>query len=369
MAGAIERFELRHPQGTTPHFYGDGALAAATAELAPMIADRRILAVSSAPIVALHDPLLDPLRAVASAFDLVEVPDGEAAKTPAEAERLWRAWSAFGGRRDALVVAFGGGSVGDLAGFAAGAFLRGVDWLALPTTLLAQVDAAVGGKTAVDLPEAKNSVGLFHHPRAVVADRSVLATLPLGLRRAGLVEALKTGAMLDLGLFERIERDLDRALGGDLEALAAVAAGAARAKARLVESDPEEAGARKLLNFGHTLGHAIEAEAGYGRVAHGDAVAHGMRFALALSVALGGDADFAARVGAALDRLAPPPLPALEAARLLERTGRDKKARRGGLGWVLLDGPGRGAWDRQVPSERIVAEIDRFLRAAGERPL
>jgi 3-dehydroquinate synthase len=361
-------FELRHARGATRHFYGEGAVEACVAELGPALAGRRAFVVSSRPILDLHSERLLPLRQSVGRVDVLEVPDGELAKTLAEAERLWRELLAGGGKRDSLIVAFGGGSVGDLAGFVAGGFLRGVDWLAVPTTLLAQVDAAIGGKTAVDLPEAKNAVGVFHHPLAVAADPAVLATLAPDLRRAGLVEALKVGAIANLELFERIEADLDRLAAGDRAELAAVAARAARAKARLVERDPEERGRRKLLNFGHTLGHAIEAEIGYGRIAHGDAVAHGIRFALAISTALGGDAGFAARVQALIDRLAPPALPPLDPERLAARAGLDKKARERGLGWVLLDGPGRGSWDRAVPDALVAAELRRLGSAGGGRP-
>jgi 3-dehydroquinate synthase len=261
------------------------------------------------------------------------------------------------------VIAFGGGSVGDLAGFAAGTFLRGVAWIQVPTTLLAQVDAAVGGKTAIDLAEAKNAVGLFHHPLAVVADAELLVTLSGDHLRAGLVEAVKTAAVADEALFVRIEARLDRLLAGDPDALGAVAAGGARAKAALVETDPEEAGERKLLNFGHTLGHAIEAEMGYGAIAHGDAVAHGMRFALRLSTATGADAAFAGRVGLLLDRLAVPALPRLEVDALLARVARDKKAREDALSWVLTGAPGRGRVEARLSPELVRRELRRFLGA------
>jgi 3-dehydroquinate synthetase len=302
-----------------------------------------------------------PLAERAGDVAVLTVPDGEAAKSVDEAGRLWEALLAAGGRRDSLVVAFGGGSVSDLAGFAAGAFLRGVDWLAIPTTLLAQIDAAVGGKTGVDLPAAKNAVGLFHHPLAVWAEPELLGTLPAAARRHGVVEALKVGAVLDLALFERIERDLESLLAGDATALAPAAAAAARAKASLVATDPEERGARQLLNFGHTLGHALEAEIGYGRIAHGDAVAHGLRFAIRLSRRNGCESEFAGRVERLLERLAPPPLPPLAAEPLLARLVLDKKARRGGLGWVLLRGPGRGEFGVRLDADEVAGELAGFL--------
>lgn len=369
MGERISTFDLRHGRGVTRHFYGAGAIEACAAALGSALAGRRLFVVSAAPILERHASRIDPLRAAASRVELFEVPDGEAAKTLGEAERLWRALLGAGGKRDSVLAAFGGGSVGDLGGFVAGGFLRGVPWIVVPTTLLAQVDAAVGGKTAVDLPEAKNAVGLFHHPLAVAADAAVLGTLRPEQVRAGLVEALKVGAVADLELFERIESGLEPLAAGDPSALAGVAARAARAKARLVERDPEERGRRKLLNFGHTLGHAIEAELGFGGISHGDAVAHGIRFALAISTALGGDAEFARRVDRLIVRLAPPPLPPLDPDRLASRAGFDKKAREGGLGWVLLDGPGRGSWDRAVPDALVAAELRRLGSAGSDRPL
>lgn len=361
---AVETFELRHPRGATRHFYGAGALVAGWAALAPELSGRTVFAVSARRILELHGARLEPVRRFARSFDLFEVPDGEAAKSAAEAERLWRGMASAGGKRDSRVIAFGGGSVGDLAGFVAGTFLRGVAWIQVPTTLLAQVDAAVGGKTAIDLAEAKNAVGLFHHPLAVVADTELLATLSPDHLRAGLVEAIKTAAVADAGLLDLLEVQLDALLGGDPVALAGVAARAARAKAALVEIDPEEAGARKLLNLGHTLGHAIEAEIGYGAIAHGDAVAHGLRFALRLTRAAGGDAAFSDRLDRLLDRLAVPALPRLGIDALLARVARDKKAREDGLSWVLADAPGRGRIAARLSPELVRRELESWLGAA-----
>ena len=365
MSGEVAGFELAHPGGSTRLVYGAGAIAAGAEVLDAALRDRALFVISAEPILALHAQELSPLRARAATCEIVTVPDGEVAKTPGEAERLWQLLLAAGARRDALVVAFGGGAVSDLAGFVAGAYLRGVEWMAVPTTLLAQVDAAIGGKTGVDLPAAKNAVGLFHHPLAVLAEPALLATLPRDQRRSGLIEAIKVGAILDPELFARLERDLERLLAGDAAAMAPAVASAARAKAELVASDPEERGARQLLNFGHTLGHALEAEIGYGRILHGDAVAHGLRFALRLSRAAGCEEAFAVRLERLLDRLGVPPLPVLASEALLVRLARDKKARAGGLGWVLLAGPGRGTFGVRVAAESVAGELARFLGRAG----
>src|SRR5687768_2900001 len=177
---------LRHPRGTTRLLLGEGALAAAAAPLGEWLAGRRAFLLTTPRVWGLHGGSLGPLLAPATAVHRLEVPEGEAAKSLAETGRLWSAMLAAGGKRDSRLLAFGGGSVGDLGGFVAGAFLRGIACAQLPTTLLAQVDAAIGGKTAIDLPEAKNSVGAFHHPFAVVADTRWLATLDARQRRAGL---------------------------------------------------------------------------------------------------------------------------------------------------------------------------------------
>jgi 3-dehydroquinate synthase len=366
MAPAV-RFELRHAKGVTALFAGEEALAAAGEDLARRLSGRALYVVSAPPILALHGEALERLRSAARSLRVLEIPDGEPAKCVAEASRLWSVLAAAGAKRDSVIAAFGGGTVGDLAGFVAATFLRGVELMQLPTTLLAQVDAAVGGKTAIDLPEAKNSVGAFHHPSLVVADAVWLSTLPDQELRSGLVETIKTAALLDAELLDRIERGLDRLRAGEPGALGPVAAAAARAKARLVESDPEEAGPRQLLNLGHTLGHALETAAGYGRLRHGDAVAHGLRFALALAAPRGLDPGFGRRLAALLDRLGVPPLPPRDGAQLLELVGRDKKAREGGLTWVLPIAAGRAERVGGIAADEIAARLAELL-AEHSRP-
>ncbi len=371
MSLPVDRFELRHPTGATVLLAGPGALERGLDELGERWAGRLVFTVTSAPIAALHGSSLAAIEARCGLACRLEVPDGEAAKDATVAERLWRELASAGALRESLVVAFGGGSVGDLAGFVAGTYARGLELVQVPTTLLAQVDAAIGGKCAINLPEAKNAVGLFHHPSAVIADSRLLATLPADQLRSGLVELIKMAALLDLELLARVEDGLELLLAGDAVALGPAVSAAMRAKAAVVEADPEErTGRRLLLNFGHTLGHALEAELGYGSMLHGDAVGHGLRFALRLSVRRGGDPRFAARLERLLDRLGLPPLPRQPprvAAELLARMGRDKKARRGGPVWVLARGGGDGVTDPDVPPELVAAELDRFL--ADSAPL
>ena len=354
---------LRHSAtAATPVLVGEAALAAAEPELLRWLAGRAVFVVGSAPVLALHGARLDGLRAAAARWEVLEVADGEAAKSVRSAEALWNRMLAAGGKRDSRVIAFGGGSVGDLAGFAAGCFLRGLEFVQIPTTLLAQVDAAIGGKTGVDLPGGKNTVGLFHHPAMVVCDTSLLPTLPRGELRSGLVEVIKMAALLDLGLLAETETALDALLAGEAAALGPVVAGAAAAKIAVVERDPTEQGDRRLLNFGHTLGHAIETALAYGGLRHGEAVAYGILFALRLAERRGLDAGFAGRLRTLLARLDLPPLPPLDPAALVDHMARDKKARESGLVWVLPAAPGEGRMVSGIPWEEILEEIGGFLR-------
>jgi 3-dehydroquinate synthase len=360
------RFSLHHPSGVTAVVVGVGALAETAEELAAWLAGRTLFAVSTPRVLALHGTALDGARAAAARAVTLEVEDGEGAKSLATAERLWSEMLAAGGKRDSRVLAFGGGSCGDVAGFAAGCFLRGVDWVQVPTTLLGQVDAALGGKSAVDLPAAKNSVGLFHHPALVVSDTRLLATLPPAELRSGLVEVVKMAYLLEPELFARVEADLDRLLSGDPEALAPAVAEAAAAKIAVVEADPDERGERRLLNFGHTLGHALEAALGYRGLRHGEAVAYGMLFALRLARSPERSerlpAADAERLRALLARLELPELPTLPAEDLLATMARDKKARESGLVWVLPARLGEGRPVAGVGAGELRRELAAFLR-------
>jgi 3-dehydroquinate synthase len=355
------RIDLTHPGGTTPIFVGSGALAQCASRLTDWWQGRTLFLVSSQTVAELHMARVAALAFTARKLIKLVVPDGEQAKSLQQAAGLWREMIETGGKRDSRLLALGGGSVGDLAGFVAGTFLRGIQYLQVPTTLLAQVDAAIGGKTAIDLPQAKNSVGLFHHPHAVVADIDLLQTLPPGELRAGLFEVVKAGAVLSSELFERLEGTLDAVLRYDTEELSTVVAAAVEAKVRLVERDPEERDQRRLLNFGHTLAHAIETVQGYSGLRHGEAVGYGMLFALRLACARGLATDTARRVHALILRLGLPELRPVEPGALLLAMARDKKVRESGLVWVLPTALGRGEMVGRIPALEVERALERFL--------
>lgn len=359
--------QLAHPGGVTTIRVGQGVLGEAVTAAGNLFSGRQTFAISSPEILALHGSELAPIAEACGEFTLLEVPEGEAAKRQAVVGRLWERLATAGGRRDCVVVAFGGGSVGDLAGFVAATFLRGVAFVQIPTTLVAQVDAALGGKTGIDLDAGKNLVGAFHHPRLVISDTRFLATLPAAELRSGLVEAIKMAALFDVALLERIEADLPRLCAGDPEALAPVVRNAAAIKVAVVERDPVDRGERQLLNYGHTLGHALEAAANYAGLRHGEAVGWGMRFAHRLARRRGADDAFLLRVEDLLDRLELPLPAAIDRSRLLELMSRDKKSGAAGLTWALPASPGRGERVEGIALEAVADELDGFLRDLAAR--
>ena len=305
------------------------------------------------------------LRAAKLAATLEVLPRGERTKSAAVLARLWSACAAAGLDRGDAIVALGGGVVGDVAGLAAATWLRGIDWVGVPTTLLAQVDSSIGGKTAIDLPDGKNLAGAFHQPAGVLLDVETLGTLPARHVRAGLAEVVKTGFAVDAGLFRLCERRSAALAAHEPRAIAAVAERTARAKARIVLADEREAGVRSALNFGHTTAHALEAALGYRRLLHGEAVAIGMRVAARLSVEHAGlrPAD-AARMETLLDAIGlPRRLPPVPVSRLLEAMRLDKKRRGGDVRWVLTPRVGLANLPRPISGRQVRA----VLLAAGAR--
>ena len=357
----VPELTLRHDRGITRHWLGAGALEEAGEALGAWLRDRHLFVVTDPLVRELHEESLEGLLETPGEVSFLEVPRGESAKTVSEAEGLWRTMLRAGGKRDSRLLTFGGGSVGDLGGYVAGAFLRGIEYGHLPTTVLAQVDAAIGGKTAVDLPEGKNSVGLFHHPAFVVGEVSWLSTLTDGERRAGLFEAVKMGFLLDPELFARIEGTLDPILDGEPGAMAPVVGEAAAVKIGVVERDLEEAGSRKLLNFGHTLGHALEAATGYEALRHGEAVGYGMLFALELAEARALSGREADRLRGVVDRIGLPPLPEVSVEELMVLVSRDKKAREEGVTWVLPRTLGEGGLE-VIEEDEVRTQLESWIR-------
>jgi shikimate kinase/3-dehydroquinate synthase len=348
---------------------GDGDALPRLMEALASLGARRVAIVSEPAAWRLHGERLAAGLAAAG-LDVVPlmVPGGEAAKTVAAYARLVRAMASARLERGDPVVAIGGGALGDAAGFAAATYLRGVPLVHVPTTLVAQIDSAIGGKTAIDIPEGKNLVGAFHQPRAVVEDVSILRTLPARQRRAALGEAIKYGALGDERLLDLLERDAGAIARGARQAfesgaLAELVERCAWAKVEVVAADEREQAGRLVLNLGHSIGHAIEAAAGYRRILHGEAVAHGLRGALAVGLALGlTPPERAARIERLLAAagLAQEP-PGVDEAAVRAHLALDKKHAAGRLRWVLPTESGVVVRS-DVPDEAVTAGIAAALR-------
>ena len=340
-----------------PIHIGPGLLARAEL-LAPHLCGRKAILVTNetvAPLYAAH--LATALSGVGVSVERIVIPDGEAHKNWQTLDRVFDALLRSGADRRSVLVALGGGVVGDLTGFAAATYQRGIDYLQVPTTLLAQVDSSVGGKTAINHPLGKNMVGAFHQPRAVIADTDTLATLPAREFASGLAEIVKYGAICDLDFFAWLESNVDQLHAREPGALAHAIRRSCEIKARVVEEDERESGVRAVLNFGHTFAHAIESAAGYGAWLHGEAVGAGMVLAARLSAQLGrippGDAERLTHlVQRARLPTRPPPIPV---ERWLEFMGRDKKNEGGRMTLILLDALGRAAIEKGVEGARVEA--------------
>ena len=344
---------------------GNGLLGNA-ALLANPLRGRHTLVVSDEHVAPLYgDAVVAALRAARpdAQLAMLVLPAGESAKTFDNFNRVIAALAEMGATRDACIYALGGGVIGDMAGFAAACWMRGIDCVQLPTTLLAMVDSSVGGKTAIDIPQGKNLVGAFHPPRAVIIDTATLHTLPPRELRAGLAEVVKYGAIIDPGFFDWLDAHADALLAMDAPKLAEAIARSCTHKAAITERDPLEHGERALLNIGHTFAHAIEAEQaalnghwGAG-LNHGEAVAVGMVLAARLSARLGmATPDDATRLTALLERLGLPVRipPGLDADALLARMRLDKKAASDGLRFVLWDGAGKARVVADVAEARVL---------------
>jgi 3-dehydroquinate synthase len=339
---------------------GPGLLDAAGPACARLRLGRRAAVVTQPAVAAHADRVTESLRGAGFYPVVLVVKEGEESKSLREAERLWDGFLAHGLDRGSPVVAVGGGVVGDLAGFAGAAFMRGLPVVQVPTTLLAQVDASVGGKVAVNHPRGKNLIGAFHQPRLVLIDPEALRTLPEREYRSGLAEVVKTGAALDATLFRSLETGLDALRRRDAGLLEAVVATCCAAKARIVEEDErEETGLRMVLNYGHTIGHALEALSGYRRWLHGEAVAIGMAAAGRLAVRLGWtDRDTAARTEALLEGVGLPiRFSGVAPDAILDALRHDKKARDGRVPFVLMRSLGRAEVCHEVPMDTVLQVV------------
>jgi 3-dehydroquinate synthase len=352
---AYETIRIDFGERSYPILIGAGLLGD-QALLAEHIAARDLLIVTNEVVAPLYLARLEAsLRG--KRVRSLSLPDGEQHKTLASLTLVFDALIDARLNRDAAVVALGGGVVGDMAGFAAACYQRGVDYIQIPTTLLAQVDSSVGGKTAVNHPRAKNMIGAFHQPRCVLADTETLATLSDREYAAGLAEVVKYGLIYDAQFFDWLERNADTVLARDPQAIAAAVRRSCEIKAEVVGVDEREQGLRAILNLGHTFGHAIETASGYGNWLHGEAVSAGMVVACDMSARLGwlpaADVERAARL---LQRLKLPIAPPhVGAARALDLMGMDKKVLSGRIRLVLL---------RRLGKAEIVGDYDPALLQA-----
>jgi 3-dehydroquinate synthase len=358
----MPRLSVRLPHLTYDVLVERGCLENAALHLAAFAGGRRVFVVTTDPVWRCQGPRLE--RGLSGvAFMRLTMPDGEEHKRLATIETLAGQLVAAGADRSSLIVAFGGGVVNDVGGFLAAVYMRGVDVVQVPTTLLAQVDAAIGGKTGVNLGEGKNLVGAFHQPKLVLIDPATLDTLPDREYRAGLYEVIKCGVIASPSLFELLSSRREDVLRRAPEVVDALIAESVRIKAEVVSADEREGDLRRLLNFGHTLGHALEAETAYGRLLHGEAVAFGMHAATRLAELAGVlDAGSSREIRRLVAGYGPiPSLNGITAGALVARLGSDKKTVGGKVHFVLPERIGR---------TRILSGLDpALIHAAAEQAL
>ena len=294
-------------------------------------------------------------------YTILEIADGERSKTFATVEQLAERMAAKNADRSAVVIAFGGGVVGDLAGLLASVYMRGVEFIQIPTTLLAQVDAAIGGKTGVNLRNGKNMLGTFHQPRAVISDPDLLATLPDREFRAGLFEVIKSGIIRDRKLFEITESERERLLSRNPQILERVIHDCARIKAEVVAADEKESDLRRILNFGHTIGHALEADTGYRHFLHGEAVGWGMAAAAMIGAAVRKTSpELAQRIVSCVLAYAPLPEVNSRGEEIAKRIRGDKKTVNGKVHFILPIAIGKVTIFNRVPDEVVVDAVQQL---------
>ncbi|MDE2126701.1 MAG: 3-dehydroquinate synthase [Armatimonadetes bacterium] len=369
MASAPVTSEVTVPLGqrSYPVVIGCGLIApGATIErIAAQIADGKVAVVAQAPVIRRWAPLfMRSLHDAGVRSELICIPNGEGAKSPANVTRLCRQFVAHGLDRRSTVIALGGGVTGDLAGFAAASYLRGIQFMQAPTTLLAQVDAAIGGKTGINLPEGKNLIGAIWQPTLVVSDVDTLATLPRREVRSALAEVIKYGVIADADLFRYVRNNMDALLLRDPAALTEVVTRSCRIKSGVVAEDETEQGRRAVLNFGHTVAHALESVTRYRIYRHGEAVSIGMVAAAAIGVELGITAatDAEALDACLLQAGLPVTMPQLPVDELLEACFRDKKTVDRRLRFVLAPSIGKCSVVAGVPVAAVRSAITLLQR-------
>src|SRR6202050_4965541 len=343
----------------------NGSLARAGALLAECLPQSsKLFVVTSAPIRRRWGAkLLSSLTSAGFKPQVLQIPDGEPAKKLATIETMAERLSRLGADRRAVLIALGGGVVGDVTGLLASLYMRGVELVQIPTTVLAQVDASVGGKTAVNLGAGKNLLGTYHHPRVVLIDPEVLHTLSERAYRAGLYEALKCGIIGDLDLFLRFEQKRAQILKRDPVEVEGVIAQSVQLKAEVVSDDEHEGGLRRVLNLGHTIGHALEAETGYGKLLHGEAVAWGMIAATNIALKVGRtDSVTAGRIADAVLSLGRLPEVNVMPRKILARLATDKKTKDGVVHFVLPGEIGEGEIASDVPEAAIIDAVEELRR-------
>jgi 3-dehydroquinate synthase len=340
--------------------------------ITPFLKARRVFLITDAHIAALHlSRVMDGLQAADIKAEALILEAGEHTKSWEGLKQLTDALVGWGLDRKDIVIALGGGVIGDLTGFAASIYMRGIDFIQIPTTLLAQVDSSVGGKTAIDHPLGKNLLGAFHQPRLVLCDLNILSTLPKREILCGYAEVIKYGLLGDLAFFEWLEANVLSVLSLEAKAIQYAVATSVAMKAEIVAADEREGGKRALLNLGHTFGHALEAELGFGdRLLHGEAVAIGMAMAFRYSSQLGlCPQDHTDRAVAAISKSGLPthishiPSAEFEADKLITHMGHDKKAEGGRLVFILLKGIGEAFIEREVNP----ASLRAFLLTEGAK--
>src|SRR6266851_3018376 len=362
--GGLQRILIDVPGSPHEVTVGYGLTHLVPAALQRMKVSGAVVVITDGRVAARHaQPLIDALAADGVTARLHLVPSGEAAKELAVLAGIYEALAAAGIDRQGALIALGGGAVGDVAGFAAASWMRGTRYLQVPTTLLAMVDSSIGGKTAINLPAGKNMVGAVHQPSAIFCDLDYLASLPDGEYRAALAEIIKAAVIADRTFFDWLSAGLAALLGREPSVLREAVVRAIRIKARVVASDPFETGPRAILNYGHTVAHALERVAGYGQLRHGEAVAWGMAVAARLSVISMACSASAAELQDSLLRASGllETRPDVRVAHLIDAMRHDKKSRDGKPRWVLLRDIGEVEYGRQVNASLVESALHEVL--------